>query len=322
MLVERIAFSPDSTKLLSTGRNAPLSLWDVESGRLLRTFPIESDWSNKGIAYSPDGKIIASHGQIGTVQFWNPDTGENIGTLTGQETWGGLFSIAFSPDGKTLATGWQDGTICLWDVNTGTIKHTLTDHEGWVLTLEFFPDGKTLASGSGDYDIRLWDVETGKLINTLSDHYDWIFDIAVSPHGNILIACDNHYEIRIWNLDTGEVLKKIVEYSHRPRSIIFSADGKTFTTGGYDSRTSIFGMPPLRMKIRQIYTTTHTFQHVKPALQSNRKHNRQSASLRRNSPFASIPTQVELKRKLIGHSGYIRTLAYSPDGTILATEYF
>ena len=148
--VESIAFSPDGTKLASSGIGAPLSLWDVESGRLLRTFPIESEWSNKGVAFSPDGKIIASHGQIGTVQLWDPDTGESIRTLKGQEAWGGLNSIQFSPDGKTLATGWLNGTICLWDVNTGTIKHTRTEHESWVLTLEFFPDGKTLASGSGD----------------------------------------------------------------------------------------------------------------------------------------------------------------------------
>ena len=43
--VQSIAFSPDGTKLVSTGMDAPLSLWDVESGKLLRTFPIESSWS-------------------------------------------------------------------------------------------------------------------------------------------------------------------------------------------------------------------------------------------------------------------------------------
>ena len=310
-----IAFSPDSTKLVSSGIGAPLSLWDVQSGRLLRTNPIESSRTNYGVAFSPDGKTIASHGQIGTVQLWNPDTGENLRTLKGQEAWSGLFSIQFSPDGNTLATGWLDGTICLWDVNTGKIKHTLTDHEGWVLSLQFFPDGKTLASGSGaqDHIIRLWDVNTGSLIRTLVGHYDWILDIAISPHSNILIACDNHYEIRIWNLNTGEMINRIVDYSHRPRSVIFSSDGNTFATGGYNSHIYIWDVAT-GIKIRP-FTTHKSFGHVV----FSPTENTMAVGASGESVQLLDADTGKLKREFIWDTRYTRPLAYSLDGTMLAT---
>ena len=309
--VESIAFSPDGTKLVSSGIGAPLSLWDVESGRLLRTFPIESDWSNQGVAFSPDGIIIASNGQIGTVQLWNPDTGESIRTLEGQEAWGGLNCIQFSPDGKTLATGWLNGTICLWDVNTGTVKHTRTEHEGWVITLEFFPDGKTLASGSGDRKIMLWDANTGNLIRTLTGHIGRILDIAVSPHSNILIACDGHYEIRLWNLNTGEMLKRISEHWHAPRSVIFSADGSTFATGG--PGTIYIWDVATTMKMRTL--TNHTYIGAQAVFSPTE--NTMAAGGFKAVHLLDADTG-KLKRQYIGDAEYISTLAYSPDGTILA----
>ncbi len=311
--VQSIAFSPDGTKLVSSARGTPLSLWDVESGRLLRTFSAETNSSNKGVAYSPDGTIIAGNGSSGTVQLWNPDTGENIRTLKGEESWTALNCIQFSPDGKTLATGWHDSTISLWDVNTGTIRHTLTDHEEMVSTLTFTPDGKTLVSGSRDETIRLWDVNTGNLTNTLSEHYDIILDVAVSPHGNILVACDNHYEIRLWNLNTGEMLKKITEYFHTPRSIVFSADGNTFTTGGYNTHIYIWDVATV-MKIRTF--TKHTYYSWQVAFSPTEN---TIAVLGYGTVLLADTETGKLKHTFNGTSQSISTLAYSPDGTMLAT---
>ncbi len=312
--VESIAFSPDGTKLVGTARGAPHSLWDVESGRLLRTFPAETSWINKGVAFSPDGSIIASNGSLGTVQLWNPDTGESIRTLKGEETWYGLQCIQFSPDGKTLATGWYDSTIRLWDVNTGTIRHTLTDHEEMVSTLTFTPDGKTLVSGSRDETIRLWDVNTGNLTNTLRGHFDEILDVAVSPHNNILIACDRHYDIRLWNLNTGEMINRITEYSHTPRSVIFSADGNTFATGGYDTHIYIWDVATV-MKIRTL--TKHTYFSTQAAFSPTE--NTIATGGNGASVLLADTDTGKLKHKFSGHTRYIRSLAYSPDGTILAT---
>src|SRR5205823_6526590 len=61
-----IAFSPDSTRLASTGTQAPLQLWDITTGQELPKMPGNMqarniNVNNARIAFSPDGKVVASH---------------------------------------------------------------------------------------------------------------------------------------------------------------------------------------------------------------------------------------------------------------------
>lgn len=82
-------FSPDSTKLLTGGRDKPeigeflqnffgdseynkgvsMRLWDVKSGKLLQTFSQHANDVND-VAYSADGKWIASGSSDKTVELW------------------------------------------------------------------------------------------------------------------------------------------------------------------------------------------------------------------------------------------------------------
>jgi WD40 repeat protein len=60
-----LAFSPDGTILASSGPE--LRLWNVESGKLLRTLP-HSDMID--VAFSPDGTLLASGGYDHQVYLW------------------------------------------------------------------------------------------------------------------------------------------------------------------------------------------------------------------------------------------------------------
>ncbi|MBZ0297441.1 MAG: TIR domain-containing protein, partial [Anaerolineae bacterium] len=56
-----VAFSPDGTMLLSGGADSTLSLWEVESGTLLRSFTDLPD-TIYSVAFSPDGSLAAAAG--------------------------------------------------------------------------------------------------------------------------------------------------------------------------------------------------------------------------------------------------------------------
>src|SRR5262249_11487187 len=130
----RVVFSPDG-KLLATGSmRGWVRLWDVKSGRLLRSRQ-HPDWTGPVILPRGDGTVL---------------------------TQGGVVVLAFSPDGALLLSGGRDGTAQLWEVVSG-VRRTTLRHPADVEAAAFSPDGALVATGwghprGGAGGARLWEV--------------------------------------------------------------------------------------------------------------------------------------------------------------------
>ena len=113
------AFSPDGTCLAVTpldssvaGRDA-LTLWDVTSGRMLRSFAANGRHQN--IAFTPDGRRLASSDDEGHVLLWDRDRDEpRLRLATETRT---RQRLAFRLDGRQLAAA--GGGLTVWDAETG-----------------------------------------------------------------------------------------------------------------------------------------------------------------------------------------------------------
>ena len=203
--VNTVAFSPDSKILASGSEDGNLYLWDVETGRKLKTLT-EATENIFSVAFSSDGKTLASGNAGNTIRLWDIATGEKLKTLTGHTNW--VFSVAFSPDGQTLASGSWDHTIRLWDTTTGQQLKTFVGHTLTVWSVAFSPDGFTLASGSHDKTIRLWNIATGAQIATLTGHTAPVKSVAFSPNGVTLASGSIDGTVRLWDLTSPVLLRK------------------------------------------------------------------------------------------------------------------
>jgi len=109
-----VAFSPDGSLLASGDDYGQIALWEVKSGKCIRTFQGHGDRrSVNSVAFSPDSRMLVSGSNDETIKLWEVNSERCIRTLE-NIVW--VNSVAFSPDGSMLASGSEDDTIILWDI--------------------------------------------------------------------------------------------------------------------------------------------------------------------------------------------------------------
>jgi DNA-binding beta-propeller fold protein YncE len=110
--VHRLAFSPDSRWLASTGADDLVKVWSVADGALLHTLAGHT-WAPFGAAFSRDGRTVVSVSPDTTVRFWDAVNGRSLGSVAIGGS--GLSGVALSPDEKLIALAELDGTVMLYD---------------------------------------------------------------------------------------------------------------------------------------------------------------------------------------------------------------
>ena len=251
----------------------------------IATLGEHTDWVNS-VAFSPDGITLASGSGDGTVKLWNASTRDHIATLDGHTNI--VRSVAFSPDGTTLASGSIDGKVKLWNVSTKENIATLSGHHA-VASVAFSPDGTTLASGGtqtvGRIDNRviLWDVATRTNIATLEGHRSGVRSVAFSPDGTTLASLGSSYKLNLWDVATRTNIATIENMGSQ--SVSFSPDGMTLASpGAYIS-------DPTAIKLWDVAA---------------------------REQIATLENQWTNSGE-IGHTDRVLSVAFSPDGTILAS---
>ncbi|RKZ88364.1 MAG: hypothetical protein DRR19_12605, partial [Candidatus Parabeggiatoa sp. nov. 1] len=111
-----VAYSPDGQTVVSGSYDKTVKLWEVNTGRLLKTFHGHSS-SVTSVAYAPDGQTVLSGSDDKTVKLWSVRTGLLLKTFAGHTR--SVTSVAYAPDGQTVVSGSYDKTVKLWEANSG-----------------------------------------------------------------------------------------------------------------------------------------------------------------------------------------------------------
>ncbi|MDY7231368.1 AAA-like domain-containing protein [Hyalangium rubrum] len=150
-------------------------------------------------------------------------------------------AVALSGDGKLLATASSslpDGgvtrgphTVRLWDTSSGKLLAQL-EHEDTVRALAFSPDGSRLATASNDHAARLWDTSSGKLLARLL-HQGPVVALSFNPQGSRLATASDDLTARLWAVSSGSPLA-ILRHDGPLHAVAFSLDGSRLATASND----------------------------------------------------------------------------------------
>jgi WD40 repeat protein len=298
-----------------------------------------------GVAFSPDGRqVMTGDTGIAATRIWDV-------TITGDAELANLPAVIFfgsaatyTPDGRHLVATGPAGSVNVWDARTFRRVRTLGPPAGptpsppwpgagWLATdtgveatqIEVSPDGGLVAAVSFSGRLQVWDATTGEeVIATHPTSSEWVAWVAWSPGGDYLAAAENSGDrglVTIRDRTGREIAVVREEPGASVASVAFSPDGERLVTATrLMGRSGVGGEIVIRDWREGAVERTVDAPAQRVVLSPT------------GQLFATVPqglaeSQVEVwdwttgqnVATLAGHTGYVQDLAFSADGSRLAT---
>ena len=311
-----VAFSANGKYLATGAQDRTVRIWEAATGReLFRGYHADSVYA---VAFSPDGQWLASGGMDETAKVWDLSNGSerhrlphqyvvqrvlwdaagHLLTASGDGTarlWdpadggerarmfhsGYVHSAAVERGAKRVVTGAWDGSVRVWDVAAAGEAIRLAHEE--ARRAVFSPDGRRVATSGGTKFVQLWDLPDGTPRHRLA-HDDFAGVSAFSPDGGKVVTTGWDGTARTWDVESGKALI-VARHEGRVGPARFSPDGRLLVTAGFEDGTARLWDAASGLEVRRL----------------------------------DHPGVVDGPLRRAFPRGGVRSLAFSPSGTELAT---
>jgi WD40 repeat protein len=272
--------------------------WTAHNGRVL------------ALGYSPDGAMLVSGGSDPSLRAWDPVSGEQVADI--RHRFPSIEELAFSPDGRLLALATGLPFVVIGDCDgqrDGPLAGAFTGQTGEaeVSSIAFSPDGRNLVTAGtlppSASRATLWDLQKGgqRRIDALNIRDNDSLTAAYSADGRTIALGSARGMIVFWPYPIPW------EYSWRR--------GESIYPGAYDrhlrrsrvAEVTVGGRGAVRRIAFSPDGTTMAAAVGNAVVLWDYQHPDEK------------PPAVSNRRRLRGHTGTVRSLAFASDGRMMTT---
>jgi len=317
--VNSAVFLPNGPILATTGNDGTLRFWDITTNNQLDTIDAHAA-PVLSMALSPDGKVLGTGSADSTIRLWNTVTRQEIARLRGHSS--EVRDLAFSPDGIVLASASKDCTAKLWEPTSKSDSDDLIGHNRIVHGMAFSSDSRRLIStGYGIPAVKMWDVASGTdLSSTLGNPPITVaLCVDLSPDDKILAI--GTADLVLWDMVSNKMINTLPHTNNNVNESVFSPDGKILATQTFKPIFKLWDVETWQELISlEGYGSYYGAIAFSPDSHNLAVARNDDLAVTLWDTSALSDGRVESPAAtLTGHTENINAVAFSPDGTILAS---
>jgi WD40 repeat protein len=230
-----LAFSSDSTLLVTTSESGLVNLLDLTGEHLERRPLAEHAGFVAAVAFSPVGHQFVSVGFGGVIAIWDATTPSRLATTTNVPDMFGLNHNG------TFSVNADGGEFYIGSTSSGEVISTLKTNawSGWPALSQ---SGERVALIQGYGPVSIFNTTTGEMIGALSIDLSTQISTAAFSQDDALIATGTQDgQISLWD---GHTLERIGDLPNPHDSsvsyLLFDAEGTTLLSAGMDGQVQVW----------------------------------------------------------------------------------
>lgn len=305
------------------------------SQRVMLIDPVSGNVQSRGISetfrcvdFSPDGHHLVAGAEGGKLYWLDAATltplhvsqleqlPENRDNAASSIT---IHDVEFSPDGKSLGVAVRDGSFRVWNTDMTELKERFARKVADVVNeLHWFRDNRRLAvAAEGDPAASVWDLDVPDRPLVRTNGGATLFTLAVTPDEREIVFVDTAQQAQSLSLETGEV-RSLPNHS---RGLFTNFVVTQLSPRGDRLAEQLQNT----LTVRDAATGVPLRQHAKVPLANHliwSPDGQQIAlahSFLENRPLCVLDAMSGKYREFARSDGRIQSMAWSPEGTLLAS---
>ncbi|REJ97482.1 MAG: hypothetical protein DWQ34_02180 [Planctomycetota bacterium] len=261
--------------------------------------------------FSPDGALLASGGHDGAVRIWDVPSREQVEFIAHADA---VEGVAFHPDGTLIASCDRGGRIVVYNLQK---RERLIEfqRDSSVSGLCWINEGETLLSSDTGGAICYWKLDSTDPEKSFRAGAAAVSAIAVDANDRFLATGHRDAAIRLWDLQSGDLIREFAGDSGAVNSLTFAQDGNSLISAGDDGAVRLWS------------TATGTQARVL----HQRRRNPLTMAVAADADgelvvfsdyMAAAVVHIDSGERLLqltGHRLTVHDVAFSPDGSLIAT---